>query len=168
MLRGVGRSAGIVGLALLMATSCGGDSDSDAAEETDTTDETTADDSTDPSAPVDGEGEDGSGGEGGDGGEPITGSGEIDPGLKPFIDDAVAQLSETLSISPTEITVESARVGFWGSSAIGCPEPRMSYAQVQTDGSAIELVVDGQTYWFHSGGTKTPFPCTGALRETLN
>lgn len=101
---------------------------------------------------------------GGDEQEAAIGSGEIDPGLKPFVDDAVGQLAETLAISKAQITVQSARLAQWGDSSLGCPEKGMEYLQVVMDGSAIELVVDGKSYWFHSGGSRTPFPCTSALR----
>ena len=98
---------------------------------------------------------------------PITGDGPIDPGLQPFIDKAVAQLVDEHGYTPGEITVESARLVQWRSSAAGCPEPRMQYAQVVTDGSAIELVAGGDTYWFHSGGRDGLVLCTSPLREPV-
>ena len=101
------------------------------------------------------------------GGEPKMGSGPIDSGLQPFIDDAVGQLAASLSIPSSDITVQSARLVEWGDSSLGCPMPEMAYAQVVTAGSAIELIADVTTYWFHSGGTKGPFLCTSSLRVTV-
>lgn len=99
--------------------------------------------------------------------EPGVGSGEIDPGLQPFIDDAVGQLAGRLSISASAVTVQSARLVQWSDSSVGCPEPGMQYLQVLTDGSVIELIADGTIYWFHSGGSKGPFLCDSPLRTTI-
>ncbi len=98
-------------------------------------------------------------------GEPRQGTGSIDPGLQPFIDDAVDQLATAESLARSDITVQSARLVQWRDSSAGCPQPGMQYTQVVTDGSAIELVANAKTYWYHSGGTRGPFPCTSALRE---
>lgn len=99
--------------------------------------------------------------------EPSVGSGEIDPGLQPFIDDAVGQLAGRLSISASAVIVQSAKLVQWSDSSIGCPEPGMQYLQVLTDGSAIELIADGIRYWFHSGGSKGPFLCDSPLRTRI-
>ncbi|MCP4228243.1 MAG: hypothetical protein GY773_33250 [Actinomycetia bacterium] len=100
-----------------------------------------------------------------DGGEPIRGTGSIDPGLQPFIDDAVDQLVASESLAKSDITVQSARLVQWRDSSAGCPQPGMQYTQVVTDGSVIELIANTKTYWYHSGGTRGPFPCTSILRE---
>ena len=92
------------------------------------------------------------------------GTGEIDSGLQPFVNDAVGQLAGRLSISSSAVTVQSARLVQWNDSSIGCPEPGMQYLQVITDGSVIELVAGGTTYWFHSGGSKGPFLCDSPMR----
>jgi hypothetical protein len=102
-----------------------------------------------------------------DGGGPLTGAGPIDSGLQPFIDSAVAQLVGEHGYAPGDITVESARLVQWGTAAAGCPQPRMQYAQVVTDGSAIELVAGGETYWFHTGSSDGLVLCTSPLREAV-
>ncbi len=103
-----------------------------------------------------------------DGSEAVTGSdessghdGEIDEGLRPFIDMAIADLAARLGIGASAISVVSARLVVWPNAALGCPQPGMSYAQVAVDGSLIELEAGGLYYRYHTGGnTFTPFLCT--------
>ena len=97
--------------------------------------------------------------------DPTIGTGTIDEGLWPFINDAVNQLTTSQSVAKTDVTVQSAKLVQWRDASAGCPEPDMQYAQVVTDGSVIELVVNDTTYWYHSGGSRGPFPCTSKLRE---
>lgn len=144
----------IIVAAVLLATSCGGD---DSAVEDD---ESSAAKDTGSSIASDGTSDQGDDSEG-----QTVGPEPIDKGLQPFIDDAVNQLVETLGVASADITVQAARLVVWTDSSLGCPDPKMEYAQVPADGSVIELVVDGETYWFHSGGSRTPFPCTSALRQ---
>ncbi len=91
---------------------------------------------------------------------------QIDPGLNPYIDIAVADLAERLSIDPTEIAVTSATLESWSDSSLGCPQPDQQYAQVQTDGSLIILTADGKTYRYHAGGSRTPFLCELTSKST--
>ncbi len=98
-------------------------------------------------------------------GTPVKGSGPIDPALQPFIDVAAADLSDRLGIARTDITVQSAVLTVWSDTSLGCPNPKMQYAQILTDGAAIELVAAGSTYWYHSGGTRGPFLCESAFRQ---
>jgi hypothetical protein len=128
--------------------------------------DTTAADEPDDEPPAGTSGDGGSDATSGGAGETATGDGPIDPGLRPFIDQAVAELVDEHGYAPGDITVQSARLVQWRTSAAGCPEPRMQYAQVVTDGSAIELVAGGETYWFHSGGRDGLVLCTSPLRET--
>jgi hypothetical protein len=100
-----------------------------------------------------------------DNGELSIGDGSIDDGLWPYINDAADQLMASQSVARADITVESARLVQWRDASAGCPEPGMQYAQVLTDGSVIELVVGGMSYWYHTGGSRGPFPCTSKLRE---
>lgn len=99
------------------------------------------------------------------GGEVTRGSGEIDEGLWPFVNDAVDQLMASESLTKADITVQSAKLVQWRDASAGCPQPGMQYAQVLTDGSVIELVANDKTFWYHSGGSRSPFPCTSKLRE---
>jgi hypothetical protein len=87
---------------------------------------------------------------------------DIDPGLQPYIDLAVADLAARLQRDPSEITTRSAVLIVWPDASLGCPMPGMQYAQVQTDGSQIALEVDGVAYDYHAGGDTTPFLCDPA------
>jgi len=95
----------------------------------------------------------------------VNGSGSIDPALQPFIDVAAADLSQRLGVARSDLTVESAVLTVWNDASLGCPNPKMQYAQIPTDGAAIELVAAGTTYWYHSGGTRGPFLCESAFRQ---
>jgi hypothetical protein len=96
-------------------------------------------------------------------GEPSTESvyevGSIDPGLAPFVEIAVDDLAVRLDIEPDSIELLTAVLVAWPDSALGCREPDRAYAPVLTDGSVIELGVDGLVYRYHSGGDRSPFPC---------
>jgi hypothetical protein len=93
-------------------------------------------------------------------------SDQIDPGLQPFIDIAVADLAERLSVDPTAIGVSSATLEVWSDASLGCPQPDQQYAQVETDGALIVLTADGKTYRYHAGGSRTPFLCELTPKST--
>lgn len=84
---------------------------------------------------------------------------EIDPGLQPYIDLAVADLAARLQRDAASITTRSAVLMVWPDASLGCPMPGMQYAQAQTDGAKIVLEADGATYDYHAGGDTTPFWC---------
>lgn len=95
---------------------------------------------------------------------PVTETGEIDPGLRPLIDLAIQDLAARLGVAANEIQVHSAVLVVWPDSSLGCPRPGMEYAQVPEDGSRIELVSGGRTYRYHTGGSRTtPFYCDQPL-----
>jgi hypothetical protein len=87
----------------------------------------------------------------------------IDPGLQPFIRTATADLAARLELDESEIETVSAVLVTWPDSSLGCPQPGMSYMQVLTDGSVIELGAAGRIYRYHSGGSRTPFLCDRPL-----
>jgi hypothetical protein len=89
--------------------------------------------------------------------------GQIDPGLQPFVDMAIADLSGRLDVGPTAITVVSAVLVTWPDGSLGCPMPGMEYVQVLQDGSVIELGFGERVYRYHSGGNRTPFLCDQPL-----
>ena len=108
------------------------------------------------------------------GAEPPEGSattvyerGDIDEGLRPFIDQATEDLATRLAIDTGDIEALSAVLVTWPDASLGCPQPGMQYAQVLTDGSIIELGVgegdDLVVYRYHSGGSKAPFLCDQPL-----
>jgi hypothetical protein len=84
---------------------------------------------------------------------------QIDSGLQPYIDIAVADLVTRRSIDASAVTVTSATLVVWPDSSLGCPAPGQAYAQVATDGSLIVLTVDGKRYEYHAGGSRPPFLC---------
>jgi hypothetical protein len=84
---------------------------------------------------------------------------QVDAGLIPYVDIAVADLAKRLAVDPAEITVVSAALEVWKDSALGCPQPGQQYAQVATDGSRIRLSVGGKAYAYHAGGSRAPFLC---------
>jgi hypothetical protein len=86
-------------------------------------------------------------------------TGEIDPGLQPYIDIAVGDLAQRLSIDAAAITVTSAAVVVWPDSSLGCPAPGQQYAQVTTDGALILLSAADTEYPYHAGGSRGPFLC---------
>ena len=89
---------------------------------------------------------------------------DIDPGLQPYIDLAIADLAGRLQVESGAITTRSAVLTVWPDASLGCPQPGMQYAQVQTDGSQILLEVDGVVYAYHAGGDTTPFLCDSAVK----
>lgn len=100
-------------------------------------------------------------------GQPATSTlypeGSIDPGLTPFVEIATVDLSERLGVTAGDIDVLTAVLVTWPDASLGCPEPGQVYAQVLTDGSVIELGVDGAVHRYHSGGSQAPFPCDRPL-----
>ena len=101
----------------------------------------------------------------GDTAAPVGGD-QIDSGLQPFIEIAVADLAERLSVDPTAIGVTSATLEVWSDASLGCPQPDQQYPQVETDGSLIVLTTDGKTYRYHAGGSRTPFLCEQSSKTT--
>jgi hypothetical protein len=97
--------------------------------------------------------------------EPLYAAGDIDRGLQPFIDRAIDDLASRLGVDAAEITTHAAVLVVWPDTSLGCPQPDMRYAQVQTDGSVIELDVDGAIYRYHTGGARGPFICEAALTK---
>ena len=90
---------------------------------------------------------------------PLYSAGDIDTGLKPFIDQAAADLATRLGVPAADITTHAAVLVVWPDASVGCPQPNMRYAQVATDGSIIELAHDATFYRYHSGGGRGPFLC---------
>jgi hypothetical protein len=87
---------------------------------------------------------------------PVTAN--VEPGLQPFVDEAVADLSSRLGGSTVEVVLAETVV--WPDSSLGCPTPGMLYEQVTTDGARILLAADGRDYHYHMGGSQySPFLC---------
>jgi hypothetical protein len=89
--------------------------------------------------------------------------GDIDAGLAPFVEQAKADLAALLDVDLSTVTTHAAVLVVWSDASLGCPDPDMSYAQVLTDGSIIELEHDGSYYRYHTGGRRGPFQCATPL-----
>ncbi len=90
---------------------------------------------------------------------PAPDSGGYSGPLGDLVAIAVADLAGRLGVPSEQIAVVSAESIVWPDGSLGCPQPDMSYTQVQVDGSKIVLSVDGGTYSYHSGGSRDPFLC---------
>ena len=97
---------------------------------------------------------------------PLYSAGDIDTGLKPFIDLAASDLGARLGVPASDITTHAAVLVVWPDASVGCPQPNMRYAQVPTDGSVIELAYDGSVYRYHSGGSRAPFLCQDPVKTS--
>ena len=76
-----------------------------------------------------------------------------------MIDQSVALLAEQLGIEPDQISVGNALEVTWRDGSIGCAKKGMAYTDALVAGSLVVLIVDGDTYEFHQGGTQPPFYC---------
>jgi hypothetical protein len=63
---------------------------------------------------------------------------------------ATADLAERLGITEDGILARSVGRVLWPDTSLGCPEPDIMYAQVQTPGYIILLEVEGETYRYHT------------------
>jgi hypothetical protein len=67
-------------------------------------------------------------------------------------------LAARLQIDPGSIETNFVRPQTWPDASLGCPEPGMSYAQMETPGYLIELKAKDKTYTYHSD-MKRAVPC---------
>ena len=155
-----GRIALVIALLALVAAACGagtGVGEGDSTEAPSTTAPSTSlepvegaveptdpgDDEPDPGAPL-----------------PVQNAAKIPRALQPFADAATADLAERLGVDASTITVARAENVTWPDGALGCPEPGLSYIQVQTEGTRAVLVHGNVTYFYHGGeGNPGPFLC---------
>jgi hypothetical protein len=72
---------------------------------------------------------------------------------------AQADLAQRLSIPVDQVKLVEVQSATWPDKGLGCPQPGMSYLQVQVDGLLIRLSVDAHIYEYHSGGNQPPFLC---------
>lgn len=85
---------------------------------------------------------------------------DYDPGLKPLVDQARADLAGRLGVGGDAITLVSAELRTWPDSAIGCPRKDMNYLQVPTDGAELIFSAGGGRYRYTTGGeVSTPRLC---------
>jgi hypothetical protein len=77
---------------------------------------------------------------------------DYDPGLKPLVDQARADLANRLGIGEDQIALTLAEARTWPNSANGCPVDGMQYLQVLTDGAELIFSAGGATYRYTTGG----------------
>lgn len=78
----------------------------------------------------------------------------------PLIEQAIRDLAQRESTSPSAIEVVSYEEVTWPDTSLGCPHLDMRYKQVPQDGARIILRIDARTYVYHSGGRQQLFLCT--------
>ncbi len=83
----------------------------------------------------------------------------LDPSLEKIVTQAKTDLANRLSIDPEQVELLEAASVTWPDGSLGCPQPDMSYTQVQVDGLRLRLRVADQIYEYHSGGNRAPFLC---------
>ena len=82
-----------------------------------------------------------------------------------MVEIARRDLAGRLSVSIESIRVVDAGSVTWPSSAIGCPRPGMSYAQVLVPGSRIVLQVGKDRFAYHARSGAEPFYCPAERAE---
>ena len=75
------------------------------------------------------------------------------------ISDAKKDLSQRTGVASDAITVDKALSVTWGSSALGCPEPDMSYTDAFVPGLRLLLKADDTIYRYHAKANSDPFYC---------
>ena len=86
-------------------------------------------------------------------------------GLEGLIEKAKEDLAQRLSISLDQISLVEATGVVWSDSSLGCPLPRMTYAQVQTAGFLLQLEASEQVYSYHADMDNTVILCESAANE---
>jgi len=89
----------------------------------------------------------------------VTTTLQVEPGLQPLVDQAIADLAQRLSIDRETIAVVSAQSVVWSDRSLGCPQPGMMYPQVLAEGFRLELRAGDQAYAYHGGEGREPFLC---------
>jgi hypothetical protein len=74
--------------------------------------------------------------------------------LEEYTDWAILDLSGKLSVDGSKIAVRSKEAKQWTSSALGCPQRGMMYAQVMVPGYLIVLSYRGRDYQYHAGSNQ--------------
>jgi hypothetical protein len=77
----------------------------------------------------------------------------------PQVEMAINDLAGRIGILADSISIVVVKEVAWGDASMGCPQPGMAYIQVPQDGLFIRLEANGQTYDYHSGGSREPFLC---------
>jgi hypothetical protein len=71
-------------------------------------------------------------------------------GLPALIEKAKADLAQRLSISSSQIDTVEAKEVFWPDASLGCPQPGMTYDQIQVPGYLILLQANSDEFEYHA------------------
>ena len=81
------------------------------------------------------------------------------PGIESLIEKAKADLAQRLSIPISQInTIETQQV-FWPDTSLGCPQPGLTYTQVEVPGYLIILQTNGNEFEYHANIHSYVFYC---------
>jgi hypothetical protein len=86
----------------------------------------------------------------------------MDPKTKTLAELAISHLSEHLKIPKSGVTLISIKPTDWPDTSLGCPQPRMMYAQVITPGFRIVLKVGEKKYVYHTDRESRVVLCENA------
>jgi hypothetical protein len=73
-----------------------------------------------------------------------------DPNAQILIQIAKKSLAQKLKINVDQIQLSKIETVIWPDASLGCPQPRIMYAQVVTPGYKFLLEANGQTYPYHT------------------
>jgi hypothetical protein len=82
-----------------------------------------------------------------------------DAALQEFIDKAIADLAQRLSIPVTQITFLESTSVVWPDASLGCPQPGIVYTQELTSGFLIHLEAGGKVYEYHADSNEQVILC---------
>ncbi len=81
----------------------------------------------------------------------------VPPGAEDVVKAALRDLADRIKIASADIRVKEVQAVEWPSTALGCPQPGMMYAQVITPGYKIILTAGGKDYAYHSDKSRVVF-----------
>jgi len=79
------------------------------------------------------------------------------PGAEDLVKAALRDLADRIKVASADIRVKEVQAVEWPSTALGCPEPGMMYAQVITPGYKIVLTAGGRDYTYHSDRSRVVY-----------
>jgi hypothetical protein len=85
------------------------------------------------------------------------------PGLEPLpqpVTIAVREAASEAGVSEDDVRVLNYSEREWPSTALGCPQPGFSYAQVVTPGFEVKLEAGGTIYEYHTNLTTNVVLCS--------
>jgi hypothetical protein len=70
--------------------------------------------------------------------------------LQPLIEKAKTDLAQRLSIPASQINAAETKQVFWPDASLGCPQPGLTYTQVEVPGYLIILQSNGNEFEYHA------------------